>query len=113
MQLVHGGGIGRLPREHARLLRRQIALAQVTGRAGSDDVFPGGLAALASGNDVIEGEVFRRGAVLTVEAVAEEDVEAGEGGVGGRLDEGLERNDAGQSDLEAGTSYRTVVVLDD
>src|ERR1700752_163316 len=113
MQLVHGGRVGRLSREHPRLLRRQIALAQITGRAGSDDVFPGGLAAFASGDDVIEGEVFGRGAILASEAVAEEDVEAGEGGVGGRLDEGFERNDSGEPDLEARTSYSPVVVLHD
>src|SRR5207249_7300011 len=52
-------------------------------------------------------------AVLANEAVAEEDVEAGEGGVGGRLDEGFERNDAGQPDLETRTSYRPVVMLHD
>src|SRR5437762_10126635 len=113
MQLVHGGRVGVLPREHARLLRRQIALAQIAGRAGGNDVFPGGLAAFAAREDVIEGQVFRRGAVLAGESVAEEDVEPGEGGVSGWLDEGFERDDAGQHDLETRTSYRPVVMLHD
>src|SRR5207247_2562033 len=39
--------------------------------------------------------------------------EPGEGGVGGRLDEGFERNNAGEPDFETRTSYRAVVVLHD
>src|SRR5689334_7401206 len=34
MQLVYGRGVGRLFREHLGLLRRQVALPQVAGRAG-------------------------------------------------------------------------------
>jgi hypothetical protein len=63
MQLVHGRRIGRLPGEHLGMLRRQIALPQIAGRAGGDDVFPGGLATFAPGDDVVEGEVVGRGAV--------------------------------------------------
>src|SRR5215831_10748284 len=87
VQLVHRGRVRRLPREHFCLLRRQVALSQIAGRAGGNDVFPGGLATFAPRDDVIESEVVRRGAILADEAVAEENVEAGESGVGRWLDE--------------------------
>jgi hypothetical protein len=72
VQLVHGGRKRRLLREHLGLLRGQIALAQITGRAGRDDVLPGGLATLAAGDDVVEGEVVICQAILADEAVAQE-----------------------------------------
>src|SRR5216684_6283375 len=55
MQLMHRRRERVLPWKHPRLVRRQIALAQVTRRTGRHHVFPGGLAALAARNDVIEG----------------------------------------------------------
>ena len=48
MQLMHRRRKRGLPRKHPRLLRRQVALAQIAGRARGDDVFPSGLAALAA-----------------------------------------------------------------
>ena len=100
MQLMHGRRERRLPRKHPRLLRRQIALAQIAGRAGRDHVLPGGLAAFAARDDVIEGEVVVRRAILADEAVAQENVEPGEGGMGRRLDEGFQRHHARQLDFE-------------
>src|SRR5258705_1700 len=90
----------------------KYALAQTARRAGRDHVFPGGLAALAARDDVIEGEVIMRVAVLADEAVAQEDVEPGEGGVRGRLDERLQRHHARKLDLEGRATHRAVVVLD-
>src|SRR6266850_4342718 len=113
MQLMYRRRERVLPRKHPRLLRRQVALAQIAWRAGCDDVFPGGLAALAARDDVIEGEVVMRVAVLAHEAVAQEDVEPGEGGVRGRPDERLERDHARKLDLEGRTAHRAVVMLDD
>src|SRR5437764_15370782 len=89
VQLMHRRRERRLARKHPRLLRRQIALAQVARRARRDDVLPGGLAALAARDDVIEGEIVIRRAILADEAVAQEDVEPGEGGMRARLDEGF------------------------
>src|SRR6266567_796887 len=83
MELVHGRGEGVLARKHPCLHRREIALAQVTGRACRDHVLPGGLAAFAAWDDVIEGEVFGRTAILAGETITQEDVESGEGGMGG------------------------------
>src|SRR5450432_2408964 len=113
VQLVHRRRERRLPRKHPRLLRRQIALAQIAWRTGRDHVFPGGLAALAARDDVIEGEIVVPRAVLADEAVAQEDVEPGEGGMRSRLDEGLQRHHARQLNFERGAAYRAVVVLDD
>src|ERR1700722_15278881 len=89
-----------LPREHSRLLRRQIALAQIARRTRRDHVLPGGLAALAARNDVIEGEVVVGRTILADEAVAQENVEPGEGWMRGRLDEGFQRYHARQLNLE-------------
>src|SRR4030095_14363304 len=101
-----------LPWKHPRLLRRQVALAQIARRTGRDDVFPGGLAALAARDDVIEGEVVMRVAILADETIAQEDVEPGEGWMRGRLDERLQRHHARKLDLEARAVHRAVVVLD-
>src|SRR5258706_15924452 len=90
-----------LPWKHPCLLRRQVALAQIAGRTGRDHVFPGGLAAFAARDDVIEGEVVMRVAVLAREPIAQEDVEPGESRMGGRLDEGLQRHHARELNLEA------------
>src|ERR1700754_2732781 len=87
VELVHGRGERGLPGKHLRLLRRHVALPQVAGRASRDHVFPGGLAALAAWDDVIEGEIVVRRTILADEAVTKEDVETGEGRMGGRLDE--------------------------
>src|SRR3979409_2495920 len=113
MPLVHGRGERGVPREHPRLLRRQIALAQVTRRTGRHHVFPGGLTAFAARDDVVEREIVIGRAILADEAVAQEHVEPGEGRMRGRLDEGFQRNHARQLDLEGGAAHGAVVVLDD
>ena len=95
VKLMHRRCKRMLLRKHPRLLRREIALAQVTWRARRHHVFPGGLATFAARNDVIEGEIVGRQAILAGEAIAQEDVEAGEGRMRGRLDERLQLHDAG------------------
>src|SRR5215211_592011 len=113
VQLMHRRREWRLARKHPRLLRRQIALAQVARRAGRDDVLPGGLAALAARDDVIERKVVVRRAILADEAVAQEDVKTGEGGVRARLDERFERHHARELNLEGRAAHRAVVMFDD
>src|SRR4029079_10065226 len=60
-------GLGR-PRRvlqlHADLLERAVALPEVAGRAGGDDVLPDRLAALRARDDVVEGEPSARGAAV-------------------------------------------------
>src|SRR3981189_2591239 len=113
MELVYGRCERQLPRKHPRLLRRQVSLAQIARRTGGDHVLPRGLAALAARDDVIEGEVVVGRAVLADEAITQEHVEPGEGGMRGRLDEGFQRHHARQLNLERGAAHRAVVVLDD
>src|SRR3546814_4040133 len=66
--------------------RRAAALAQVAGRAGRRHIFPCRAAAKRARDDVIEGEVVVRSAILAAEAVAKEEVEPGEGGMSGGTD---------------------------
>src|SRR6202034_3468162 len=113
MKLMHRRRKWRLTRKHSRLVRRQVSLAQVAWRTCGDDVLPRGLAALAARNDVIEGEIIMGRAVLADEAVAQEYVEPGKGGMRVRLDEGFQRYHAGQLNLEGRAAHRAVVMLDD
>jgi len=62
---------------------------------------------------MIEGEVVARAAILAAEAVAQEDVEPGEGGIGGGFDVGLERHHARQLHFNRGAVHRVVIFLDD
>src|SRR4029078_11718968 len=80
VELVHGRCERALARKHLGLRGGEIPLAQVTGRPRRDHVLPGGLAALAARNDVIEGEVFGRAAILAGETIAPRDVETGDEG---------------------------------
>src|SRR3954453_21180678 len=69
-------------RMHMRLVRQAVALPEVTGLAGSDDVFPAGPAAARAWNDVVEGQVRRRrtfAAILAAKAIAQEHVEPRKG----------------------------------
>src|SRR5829696_7778474 len=106
-------GEGRLARPHLDLAREAVALPEIAGRAGSDDVLPGRVPALRARDEMVEGQVLAVAAILAGEAVAKEDVESREGGVARRLDVGLERDDGGEPHLEARTSDRLVVFGDD
>src|SRR5204862_698750 len=68
----------RMARVHADLLGQRVALAAVAGRARRDDVLPGRGAALRAGDDVVDGEVGARAAVLAGPAVAREDGSPGD-----------------------------------
>jgi len=85
--------------------RQLVALAEVAGPAGRDDVLPRRAAAAAAGDDVVEGQFLGRaalGTVLAFEAVAQEDVEAGEGRAARCRDVSLQRDHAGQPHGHAG-----------
>jgi len=102
-----------LQRDHADIARHAVALPEVAGRAGGNDVFPGGAPAFRPRDDVIEGQIVAGAAILALETVAEENVEPGEGGVAGRLDIFTQRNDGRQLHGEARTSHHGVVFGDD
>ena len=62
---------------------------------------------------MIEGEIVVRRTILADEPVAQEHVEAGEGRVGARFDEGLQRHHAWQLNFKRGTAHRPVIVFHD
>src|SRR4051794_33479983 len=64
---------------HMRLKRRAAALAEIAGRAGGGDILPGRPPALGAGDDMVEGQLARVAAILALEAIAQEQVEPGEG----------------------------------
>ena len=66
------------PAGASRLRREVVALAAVAGRAGGDDVVPVRRAALGARDDVVDGEVRLRAAVLARPSVAREDRAAGD-----------------------------------
>src|ERR1700761_4457616 len=105
MQLMHRRRERGLLRKHPRLLRRQVSLAQIAWRTGRHHVFPRGLSAFAARDDVVEGKIVAGRAVLAHEAVAQEYVEPGEGGMCSRFDEGFQRYHAWQLNLEGRTAH--------
>src|SRR5690348_17594855 len=62
---------------------------------------------------MVEGEVVALAAVLARKAVAQEHVKPGEGRVGRRLYEGLERHHARQLHFEARRVHRAIIIGDD
>lgn len=64
-------------RKHAHISGHFIAFAQIAGRAGRHDIFPGCCAAFRTWNDMIESEFFARAAILARESITQEDIEAG------------------------------------
>src|SRR5260370_5416442 len=104
------------PRVHPALLGQAAALQEVARRAGGDDVVPGRAAAARARHDVIEGQIVRRvrlAAILTAEAVAQEDVEPGESGTARGGNVFLQRDDAGQAHLEARAAHHLPIFGDD
>lgn len=81
VQIVDAWLVGRPLGPHAGLGGKQVALAQIAAGTGGDHIFPGGGAPLRAGDDMVEGQILAGAAILAAETVAEEDIEAGEGGV--------------------------------
>ena len=100
LELVHGGAAHVAVGDHGRLFGRAATLAQVARRAGGDDVLPAGAAAAGARQDVVEGQVGLRAAVLAGEGVPQEKVEARKGRRPVLGDVGLERHHARQLHLE-------------
>src|SRR5580765_3454292 len=71
---------------HMGLGRRAAALPEVARRAGGGDIVPGRAATLGAGQNMVEGQLARIAAILAGEAVAQEQVEPGEGRIFGRAD---------------------------
>ena len=70
LQLMHVGAARMTGRAHADVFGQLAALAQIARRAGGDDVLPRGAPALGARQDVIEGQILVRAAILAGEAIA-------------------------------------------
>src|SRR3546814_19606829 len=82
-------------------------------RAGGDDILPRRTAALRAGDDMIEGEIAVRPAILAGELVAQEEFEAGEGGELGRFHIFLECDHRRQLPPRGWTSALALVMVSD
>src|SRR5678815_1538658 len=81
---------------HAGLPRGSPALLEIAGRAGGGDVFPASPPALGARHDMVERQFPVRSAIDATEAVAEEQVEPGEGRIFVRPDILAKRDDRRQ-----------------
>ena len=79
LQLPAGRPVGMVADAHMRLQRRAPALAQIAGGTGRRDILPGRASALRARQDMVEGQLVEAAAILAGEAVAQEQVEPGEG----------------------------------
>src|ERR1051325_4540764 len=91
-QLNHRGLMRPNAGMHLGMVGHAPALEKIAGATGGDDIFPSGAAALAARNHVIESQVLGVAAILALEFIAQEDIEAGESWPARRLDIGLERD---------------------
>src|SRR3546814_4839677 len=98
---------------HPRLFGGPPALFEIARRAGGDDILPRRTAALRAGDDMIEGEIAVRPAILAGELVAQEEIEAGEGGELGRFHILLERDQRRKIQPRGGTSALALVMVDE
>ena len=116
LQLVGGRLLGPAQRVHVAFPRQAVGLPEIAALTGGDHVVPGGSPAARARDHVIEGQLLGAmvlAAVLAVEQVAQEDIEAGEGRPAVQVDVFLERDDAGQAHLEARRAHHAVVLRDD
>src|SRR5580693_7009256 len=102
LEFVHRRAVGRAAWRDARFAGRAAALGEVAGRAGGDDVLPGGAAAARAGDHVVERQVVAAAAVLAGERIAQEQVESREGRRPILSHIALQRHHARQAHLEGG-----------
>src|SRR5690606_17842362 len=98
---------------HMRLLRRAPTLLEVARRARGGDIFPACPSAEPPRHDMIEGKILARPAILARETVTQKEVEAGEGGILGRLHILAQRNHAGNRHRPGRRMNFARVILDD
>ena len=107
----------RAPRALARVHRAFVfelaALGEIARRAGCNDVVPGGAPAARTRDQMIEGEIVRRAAILAAEPIAQEHVEARKGRMPRRRHIMFQRDNARDFEAESRRVDRAVVDLDD
>src|SRR5690348_7532104 len=98
---------------HADVMRHASAFEQIARSAGGDDIVPRRASAARTRNDMIEGQVFVRTAILALEPVAQEKVEPREGRIARGADISLEGDDGGNAHLEAARVHNATIFLED
>lgn len=85
--------------QHTDIPRHLIALAQITGAAGRDNILPCRFTTTGAGDEMVKGQVFTilGAAVLTAKAVPQKDIKAREGRPSGMVHISFEGNNGGQS----------------
>ena len=95
--------VGQGPEMHTRTFRRSAAFPQVARRTGGGNIIPGCLPPHAPGNHMVKGQFPTTTGdittILTGEAVTQEQVKAGEIGMGSGGNIFFQGNDAGQPDF--------------
>ena len=78
LMAIRAGLARRAEKVQARDPQQLVALAQVAGRTGGDDVFPAGDPSPRPGQDMVEGQFTLRSAILAAEFVPQKKIEARE-----------------------------------
>ena len=97
---------------HATLAWQQATLTGIADAAGGYDILPGCPTAFAAGDNMIEGQFWRRFAAITIlaaETIAQKDVKPGESGIGRGRHIFPQRDHAGQAHLKAGGMHDSVI----
>lgn len=113
VQILNGRVIGRLVRDHASLLWQFAAFAQVAGRTGCDNIFPGRFPAMGAWYHMIERQIIFGSAILALELVAQKNVEPRKRRVAGRLNIVFQADNTWQSHGETGRRDRVFVFSND
>ena len=113
LQLPVGRADGGHVELHVGLFGRATTFFQVARQARGGDIFPAGPATQTARDDVVEGQIVPRSAILAFEFVAQEQVEPGEGRVFRRLHILAQRNDRGDLHIDAGAMHMAVIAGDD
>ncbi len=98
---------------HMCLFWRATALFQIAGQARGGDVFPAGASAQTARDDMVEGQIVRRPAILAFELVAQEQVEPRKCGIFGRLHILTQRNHRRDLHVDARAVHMPVIAGDD
>jgi len=110
VQFKDGRAIGLLFGPHPDFVGHLAPFREIAGSTSGSHVFPARLPAFRSRNDVIEGQILFRSAILAGETVAKKNVEPGKGGIESRFYVGLERYHARDAHFERRAAHHLVIL---